>query len=116
MTPFGAKLRLLRAERGLSLKDLANALEVSSAYLSSLEHGRRGRPSWYLIQRTLAYFNLIWDDAEELVALARQSHPRVVIDTSGLEPNATAVANRLADRIATLPEEKLRQILDLLDK
>ncbi len=42
MTPFGARLRALRAQRGVTLKDLAAALQVSAAYLSALEHGRRG--------------------------------------------------------------------------
>ena len=41
MTPFGEKMRSLRAERGLQLKDMAAGLGVSSAYLSALEHGRR---------------------------------------------------------------------------
>jgi transcriptional regulator with XRE-family HTH domain len=41
MTPFGARLRALRADRGLTLKDLAEGLQVSTAYLSALEHGKR---------------------------------------------------------------------------
>ena len=32
--------------RGVSQTDMATALGVSSAYLSALEHGRRGRPTW----------------------------------------------------------------------
>ena len=43
MTPFGKKMRSLRAERGLTLKDQAQILKVSEAYLSALEHGKRGR-------------------------------------------------------------------------
>ena len=45
MTPLGAKLRALREQRGVTLKDMAKALNVSSAYLSALEHGRRGTPT-----------------------------------------------------------------------
>jgi transcriptional regulator with XRE-family HTH domain len=44
MTPFGQKLRDLRAARNVTLKDMAAALRVTPAYLSALEHGRRGRP------------------------------------------------------------------------
>ena len=44
MTPFGRRLRELREERGLSAKDMAAGLGISPAYLSALEHGRRGRP------------------------------------------------------------------------
>jgi transcriptional regulator with XRE-family HTH domain len=90
-------MRNLRGERGVTLKQMAEAIGVSSAYLSALEHGKRGRPSWHLVQRIIAYFNVIWDDAEDIVKLARISHPRITIDTSGLSPKATELANRLAD-------------------
>ena len=66
MTPLGAKLRAMREERGVTLKDMAASLRVSSAYLSALEHGHRGKPTWILLQRMIAYFNVIWDEAEEL--------------------------------------------------
>ena len=94
---------------------MAAAIGVSSAYLSALEHGKRGRPSWHVIQRVISYFNIIWDDAEELVRLARISHPRITIDTAGLDPKATELANRLADKIAKLDEEKIRRLLEILD-
>ena len=37
MTPFGAKMRDLRAARGLTQQQQADALGVSKAYISSLE-------------------------------------------------------------------------------
>ena len=65
MTPLGEKIRELRQERGASQKEMAAAIGVSPAYLSALEHGRRGAPSWTLIQKIIGYFNIIWDEAEE---------------------------------------------------
>ena len=44
MTPFGERMRDLRKAKGVTLKDMADAIGVSSAYLSALEHGKRGRP------------------------------------------------------------------------
>ncbi len=114
MTPFGRHLRHLRAERGLTLKDMASAIGVSSAYLSALEHGKRGRPSWTLVQRIIAYLNVIWDDAEELTRLARLSHPRITVDTTGLSPRATELANRLAASISRLRERDLERLLLVL--
>ncbi|MER8949627.1 MULTISPECIES: helix-turn-helix transcriptional regulator [unclassified Mesorhizobium] len=111
MTPFGEKLRVLRNERGVSQKDMAKAIGVSAAYLSALEHGRRGAPSWTLIQKIIGYFNIIWDDAEELARLAETSHPRVKLDTSGLSPAATELANLLADNIEKLDDAELRRII-----
>lgn len=116
MTPFGEKMRKLRKERGITLKHMAEAVGVSSAYLSALEHGKRGRPSWYLIQRIIAYFNIIWDEAEEVARLARISHPRITIDTSGLSPAATELANRLADEISAIDAKTLQELLALLRK
>lgn len=107
MTPFGARLRELRQQRGVSQKEMAAALGVSAAYLSALEHGRRGKPSWPFVQKTIGYFNIIWDEADELEALAWASDPRVVIDTAGLSPKATAFANQLADSIGRLKESEL---------
>ncbi|MBX3506088.1 MAG: helix-turn-helix transcriptional regulator [Parvibaculum sp.] len=114
MTPFGRKLRELRAARGLTLKDMAAALRVTPAYLSALEHGKRGRPSWRLVQAIIGYFNVIWDEAEELERLARLSHPRIVIDTSGLAPQATEAANILAEDIAQMTPAEIDRLLALL--
>ncbi|WP_395812646.1 helix-turn-helix domain-containing protein [Devosia sp.] len=110
MTPLGAKLRALREERGVTLKDMAAALRVSSAYLSALEHGRRGKPTWILLQRMIAYFNVIWDEAEELQRLAEISDPRVTVDTGGLSPEATELANRLARDIGRLSPEDAKYL------
>lgn len=107
MTPLGARLRALREQRGLTLKDMARSLRVSSAYLSALEHGRRGKPTWILLQRIITYFNVIWDEAEELQRLAELSDPKVTIDTGGLAPEATELANRLAADIRRLDPEDL---------
>lgn len=116
MTPFGRKVRELRRARGVTMKDMAAALRVTPAYLSALEHGRRGRPSWRLVQAIIGYFNVIWDEAEEMERLARLSHPRIVIDTSGLAPQATEVANRLAEEIAHMTPAEIDAVLVLLDK
>ena len=60
------------------------------------------------------YFGLIWDAAEELKHLAELSHPRVTIDTAGLSPERTELANRLADAITDLPDEVVAAMLALI--
>jgi transcriptional regulator with XRE-family HTH domain len=115
VTPLGAMLRDLRRQRGVSLKQMADAIGVSAAYLSALEHGRRGKPTFDLVQRLIGYFNIIWDEADALERVVQISHPRVVVDTSGLSPRATELANRLARRIGELSEEEIARILAVLD-
>jgi transcriptional regulator with XRE-family HTH domain len=114
VTPLGVKLRALRRERGVSQKDMAKALGVSAAYLSALEHGHRGAPSWALVQKMIGYFNIIWDEAEELENLVWSSDPRVVIDTAGLPPEATRLANLLSRNIRQMDQATIRELLTLV--
>ncbi|QPC86082.1 helix-turn-helix domain-containing protein [Mesorhizobium sp. NBSH29] len=114
MTPLGMKLRELRGKKGVTQKEMAEAIGVSAAYLSALENGRRGIPTWALLQKMMGYFNIIWDEAEELEQLAGASHPRVVVDTSGLSPRATELANVLAQTISQLDPHEIETLLTQL--
>ena len=116
MTPFGRKVRDWRRRRGLTQAQMAKALQVSPPYLSALEHGRRGQPSPVLVHQICAVLNIIWDDAEELHRLAALSRPRVVVDTSGLTPEATELANRLAETIHDLTPEQVQELLEILQR
>jgi transcriptional regulator with XRE-family HTH domain len=111
MTPLGAKIRKMRQERDIPLKKMAADLNVSAAYLSALEHGHRGTPTWFMLQRIIAYFNVIWDEAEELQRLAEISNPKITIDTSGMDPKATELTNKLARNIESLEEDDLSHLI-----
>jgi transcriptional regulator with XRE-family HTH domain len=115
MTPFGEKLRALRAARGLRQADMAKALEISAAYLSALEHGKRGAPSAGLIHQICQYFDLIWDDADELKQLARVSKPRVRLNLSGLTAEQVALGNRLAKGLRAMDSQVVAAINQVLD-
>ena len=104
-------MRALRDAKSVSLKAMAQALGVSSAYLSALEHGHRGRPAPGFVQQVSAFFNLAWDDVDELKRLAELSNPRVTVDTAGLSPRATELANRLAEEIGRLDETRIAILL-----
>ena len=114
MTPFGEKVRELRKERGINQKQMAKKLAISPAYLSALEHGHRGRPSWALIQQMISFFNIIWDEAEELESLARISHPRMVVDTSGLSAEATELVNLLNRDRKKMNQNQIEAMLKII--
>jgi transcriptional regulator with XRE-family HTH domain len=114
VTPFGRALRRLRAERGLTQKRMAADLQLSPAYLSALEHGRRSRPPPMLVMQICQYFHLIWEDADALERLAALSQPRVTVDTTGLGADHTELANRLAADIAELDADQVGELLALL--
>lgn len=114
MTPFGTRVRELRKARGITMKQMAADLDISQAYLSALEHGHRGLPSPALVVQICEYFHLIWDDFEEVHRLAGISHPRVIVDTRGLDPRKTELANLLAERIAGLSDNDTADLLNRL--
>jgi transcriptional regulator with XRE-family HTH domain len=116
MTPFGAKVRSLRRTRGLTLKQMAGTLDISQAYLSALEHGHRGLPSPALVVQICEYFGLIWDDFEEMHRLVGLSHPKVTVDTSGLDAARTELANRLAASIGDLADADVADLLERLKR
>lgn len=116
MTPFGQRVREHREQRGITLAEMAGVLGVTPAYLSALEHGKRGRPTFTLIQGVIHVLGVIWDEADELVRLADLSHPRVTVDTAGLEPDATLLANRLARDIGVLEPNELNRLAVVLDE
>ena len=116
MTPLGLHLRTLRAQRNVTQKEMAEAIGVSPAYLSALEHGKRGQPSWALLQRIVGFFNVIWDDADILQKLAVLSDPKVTIDTTDLSAEATHLANLMAQKINSMDELQIKKMLELLDR
>lgn len=115
MTPLGLYLQQKRREQGVTQKEMAVALGVSPAYLSALEHGHRGKPSFAFLQRLTGYLNIIWDEAEELQRLADLSDTRVVVDTQNLSSEATELANRLAQTIDGFTEDDCRQLLTMIE-
>lgn len=114
MTPFGQKVRDLRQKRRLTLKKMAQDLEISSAYLSALEHGHRGLPSAALFVQICEYFGLIWDDFEAMQRLIDISDPLVPINTGGLTPAHTELANELARRIRSIDEPDVTALIKIL--
>lgn len=114
MTPFGERMRELRAARGLTQQQQAEQLGVSTAYISALENGARGRPSAPLVDQICAWLGLIWDDAEELKALAAMSHPKPTIDASRSHAAAVELANLVALHIGSLDAPTCRRLIEAI--
>jgi PTS system nitrogen regulatory IIA component len=71
---FGATLRLIRTEAGMSLRVLANRIGVSGAYLSRVENGHDPAPT---PDRLIAIADVLGLPRAVLVELARQAGPAV---------------------------------------
>ncbi len=97
-TPFGQVARLLRLRYDLSLKSMADAMQISSSYLSSIEYGEK-RLAQKHIDTAIEYFSSK-ATAQELIKLrqaAEQSKDRV--NTSDLSPDARGLVAAFARRL-----------------
>ena len=116
MTPFGLKLKSLRKEKKVSTIELAKVLKISTAYLSMLENGKRGKPPDGMVELICAHFGLIWDDAEELKDLAKISDINVQINTKLLGINATTLTNLLKNNIRWLTNKQLIELAETIER
>lgn len=87
LTPFGESARLLRMKYGWSLKQMAEAMQISSAYLSSIEFGEKRLAQKHI--DSAIEFVRSKASSEQLHAFreaAEQS--KQIIDTAGLSADA----------------------------
>jgi len=106
---LGATLRLLRVDAGLSLRDLARRIGVSSAYLSRVEHGLDAVPT---AERLAAIARELDVPAPLLMDVAHRLSP-FVSHYLEEEPGAGALLLDLARR--RLTAEQLTRVRAFLD-
>lgn len=94
---FGAALRLLRVDAGISLRTLSQQIGVSSAYLSRVENGHDPAPT---PDRLVAIAEALGIPAAVLLDLARQTGP-VVSGYLERVPAASALFLEIAHRKLT---------------
>jgi transcriptional regulator with XRE-family HTH domain len=107
LSPFGETVRHLRMRYDASLKSMAEAMGISSSYLSGIEYGER-RLAQKHIESALAFFTGKGSKEElaQLLAAAEQSKEFIALDS--LSPDArglvAAFARRLQEGAAPTPE------------
>lgn len=114
LTPFGKTVRKMRIDLGLTLKNMAEAMGVTSSYLSAIETGKRAvtKP---VLDSIIGYFSADEKQKQMLISAARDSQQSVEISLSGKNDHAREVAIAFARSFDELNENdfrKLRQILN----
>ncbi|EJK9576511.1 MULTISPECIES: helix-turn-helix domain-containing protein [Citrobacter] len=113
VTAFGRLVRIWRMEKGFMLKDMADALQVTSSYMSALETGKK-RISDDIIEQVCAYLELEGPSKQDLIDAAAVSQPSISIDLNGLEERDRMLGVAFARRIGSLSQEKREEMLKLL--
>lgn len=113
ITALGKKLRMLRLDRGEVMKDMANHLQVSSAYLSAIERGKKA-PSEKIISGIKKYYSLDADEAQALQQAVSLSQTSINIDLHGANDEERMLATAFARKFKSLEDFEKNQLTKLL--
>lgn len=114
ITAFGKFLRDLRHRHAELLKDMAGKLEVSSAFLSSVETGKKSIPvSW--LKSLCSLYQLNEEQKKKLAEAIDQSQKSATIDLSTQSNQRRSVAVALARQFDSLSDEQVRLIKNAMN-
>ncbi len=112
-TPFGKVLRKLRIDFDLFLYQMASKLNISPAYLSSIETGQRNIPD-DILKKIADVFQLSQKEEERLRDAASRSQPKVTINLRNESQENRDLVLAFARNYSKLGEgdkEKITQVL-----
>lgn len=115
LTRFGKELRKIRIEHDEILKDMADKLNVTAAYLSAVENGTRKMPDSWMNIITKEY-NLSSEAAEQLQRLVYEDRNNINVCYDKKNEQETNLALSFARKFKDLNNEQIQEIQKILDK
>jgi len=111
LTEFGKVLRDMRKTRGERILDMADKLNVSPAFISNVEHGRKEPPSGFDAKLFQAYTLNLNEMTELSRAFAAAKSAFTISPDTNLEKETVAMFARCLPKIAPAELEQIQQIL-----
>ena len=110
LTAYGRELRKIRIDHQELLKNMADHLEVSSAYLSAVENGNRNIPEGWT-DRIIKLYDLSLAQAERLRSTEEESVPEIRIKFQKASKSQRDVAIAFAKAFDNLSEDQIKRIM-----
>lgn len=114
ITPFGKKLRIFRIERGEVLYDMAQKLNLSSSYISSIETGRR-KVTEDFIKKLCEAYDLEDDELTSFRGAAEQSAVSVSLEFNNVSNEQKKLALSFAKKFDKLDSDTIKKINKLMN-
>jgi len=115
ITEFGRILRNIRMDCNELLKDMADKLNITSSYLSAIEHGKREIPEGF-VNDIICLYNLNGGVAAEVKRVAANSKLTLKLDLNGRRDNAKNLANAFARKLGDLDDIQINEMMSILKK
>lgn len=115
VTNFGTFVRKLRIKHCEILKDMADKLDVSSAFLSAVENGKKYPPQkWYDV--LVKKYKLNITEKEDLKKAMATSNNKITINTKGMPDKNKELAMIFARSFGKINDDTMQKIKKLLEK
>lgn len=115
LSPFGKLCRKLRIDSGELLKNMADKLQVTPAYLSAVEVGKRNVPKDWPQKISEAY-SLGSKISKELQEAANKSKMNLKMELNKFEDSDKELVLAFARKFTELTNEDKRRIKSMLSK
>lgn len=114
LTEFGKAIRKIRIDNGHILKDMADALGVSSSYLSAVEVGKKNVPQDF-VDRIAKIYHIADEQESELRQAAQLSVRNIKIPLDGMPTQKIDLALTFARRFETMSQKDIVKMFNVLD-
>lgn len=113
ISKFGICIRKIRNEKKDSLRQMAQKLDISAAFLSAMEVGRKLVPVEY-IEKVKQIYNLTSEQEAELENSIYETNNRVHIELSLMNDAQKDVSLLFARKIKNADEDLLERLKEVL--
>ena len=113
-TEFGTTVKQLRQLAGMTLLEVAQKMDVSIAFLSAIENGRKRVPDDF-VDKVGAALPAARQQADELEAMASQARRQVVVPLTQASRKDADLATVLARKFNSLSEKQKDRIREIID-
>ena len=97
---FGEFIKLRRQEKGITLRGLADKLDIAPSYMSDIEKGKRNAPNQDTLNKMIVVLELTEEESNELLDLAATSKDAIAQDLTEYvsnNPNVRVALRRAKD-------------------
>lgn len=115
LTPFGKEVRKLRIDKSVNLKSMAEGIDVSSAFLSAVETGRKPIPT-NLADKIINYLDVSNEQAQILRSTALESATTINLNIADQNQATKETVAMFARNFTSLSEEDMERIKKIMGK
>lgn len=115
LTSLGKYLRMFRIQQNELLKDMADKLVVTSAYLSSVENGKR-EPTKKLVDTIVEKYDLQGNDKQELYTAYYETINEVTVKIDNASDNKKMLGIAFARKFDSLDQKQIDNIFKILTR